>query len=152
VAKIEGKDNISSEDKLGNAFTALLVDIDEEVAEEQHSDSYFTLVENLLTKPAIAHIGSPHAEVLIEELNNQALMHQLMAQVPIDSTKPKEVEETTTFTTGSTSRYDSHHFYGVVINTRASKYSTARCGQFQALQCTNDSITLNEATKGQVKV
>ena len=75
VAGIEGEDdNISSEDKLGDAFIALLVDIkEEEVLEEQHSDLYFTLVKHLLTKPA--YIGSPYAEVLIKELNNQALMH-----------------------------------------------------------------------------
>jgi hypothetical protein len=74
VAEIEGKDD--SEDELGNAFTALLVDTEEEEGVgEPHSDSYFTLVENLLTKPAIAHVGSPHAEVLIKELNSQTLMH-----------------------------------------------------------------------------
>ena len=93
---------------------------------KEHSDSYFTSVENLLTEPAIPHAGSPHAEVLIKELNNQALLHQLTAQVP----KPEEPEETTTFTTRSMSRYNSHHFYRVVINTGASKYSTAGYGQF----------------------
>ena len=56
-----------------------------------------------------------------------------MTQVPVDFTKPEEPEETTTFTTRSMSRYDSHHFYGVVIDTGALKYSTAGYGQFQAL-------------------
>jgi hypothetical protein len=73
VAEFEGEDD-DSEDELGNAFITLLVDIEEEeVLEEQHSDSYFTLVEHLLTEPA--HVGSPHVEVLIKELNNQALIH-----------------------------------------------------------------------------
>jgi hypothetical protein len=69
VAKIEGEDD--SEDELGNAFIALLVNIEEEEeVREQYSDSYFTLVENLLTKPAIAHIRSPYVKVLIKELNS----------------------------------------------------------------------------------
>jgi hypothetical protein len=75
MAKVEGKDD--SKDKLSNAFIALLVNIDEEVVEEQYSDLYFTSVESLLTKPAIAHVRSPYAKVLIKELNNQALIHQL---------------------------------------------------------------------------
>jgi hypothetical protein len=74
MAEIEGEneDDISNKDKLGNAFIALLVDIEEEEEEvgEQCSDLYFTLVENLLTKLAIAYIGSPYAKVLIKELNN----------------------------------------------------------------------------------
>ena len=73
MAEFEGKDD-NSEDELGNAFITLLVDIEEEeVLKEQYLDSYFTLVEYLLTK--LAYIGSPHIEVLIKELNNQALMH-----------------------------------------------------------------------------
>jgi hypothetical protein len=67
VARIEGKDNIDSEDKLSNAFAALMVDIDKE---DQHLDTFFTLVKGLLTKPAV-----PYVETLVEELNNQALVH-----------------------------------------------------------------------------
>jgi hypothetical protein len=51
-----------------------------------------------------------------------------------------------------TSRYDSRHFYGIVIDTGASKYSTAGFDQFQALQRTNGDVTLDETTKGQVTV
>ena len=57
-------------------------------------------------------------------------MHQLIAQVPIDSIKLKELEETNTFTTKSTSKYNSYYFYKVVINTGASKYSIAGYKQF----------------------
>jgi hypothetical protein len=132
VTKIKGKGN--SKDKLGNAFIALLVDIEEEEEEEEEVkeqclDLYFTSIKSLLTKPAIAYARSPYAEVLIKELNNQALTYQLIAQVP----KPEKAEETITFTTRSISRYNLHYFYRVIINTRASKYSTARYGQFQAL-------------------
>jgi hypothetical protein len=134
VADFEG----DVDDDLEDAFGTLLVNHEdngsgEEEPTDSSAPSFFTLVESLLTEPAISHTGSPYIEVLIKELNNQALMYQLMTQVPIDSTKPEELEETTTFTTGSMSRYNSHHFYGVVINTGALKYSTAGYGQFQAL-------------------
>jgi tRNA nucleotidyltransferase (CCA-adding enzyme) len=68
VAEIEGEDD--SEDKLGDAFITLLVDIKEDEVVEEHSDLYFTLVEHLLTEPTIAYAGSPYVEVLIKELNN----------------------------------------------------------------------------------
>jgi hypothetical protein len=56
------------------------------------------------------------------------------------------------FTTKNASKYDSRHFYGVIIDISALQYSTAGYEQFQALQRTNSSITLNETIKGQVKV
>jgi hypothetical protein len=51
--------------------------------------------------------------------------------MPTDSSKLEDLVDT--FTTRGISRYDSYHFYGVVINTGASKYSTTGYGQFQAL-------------------
>ena len=68
MAEIEGKDD--SKDKLSNAFITLLVNIKEDKVVEEHSDLYFTLVENLLTELAIPHTRSPHTKVLIKELNN----------------------------------------------------------------------------------
>ena len=68
MAEIEGKDD--SKDKLSNAFITLLVNIKEDKVIKEHSDLYFTLVENLLIKLAIFYIGSLYAKVLIKELNN----------------------------------------------------------------------------------
>jgi hypothetical protein len=148
VAEIESKDN-TSKDKLGDAFKALLADTSEE--EEQHSDSYFTSIEVLLTKSLVPYIIVPYVENLASNLNNQALIHRLTTRLP---SEPKDILKNDlidNFTTRNTSRYNSHHFYKVVINTGASKYSTAGYRQFQALQRTN-SITLNKTTKGQVTV
>ena len=68
--------------------------------------------------------------------------------------EPEEplAEDTQTFTVGGTSRYGSQRFYGIVIDTGASKYSTAGLDQFQALQRTDNSVALDESTKGQVTV
>jgi hypothetical protein len=67
VAEIEGEDNIS-EDELGDAFKVLLANISEE--EEQHSDSYFTLVKVLLTKLLVPRIVVLYVENLVSNLNN----------------------------------------------------------------------------------
>jgi hypothetical protein len=67
VAEIEGEDNISK-DKLSNAFKALLANTSEE--EEQHLDSYFTLVEVLLTKSLVPYIVVLYIETLVDNLNN----------------------------------------------------------------------------------
>ena len=67
-------------DDLEDAFSALLVNNKgDDNNKEEPIDSlapsfftsfFFTLVESLLTKPAIAYIGSPYIKVLIKELNN----------------------------------------------------------------------------------
>jgi hypothetical protein len=163
VAEIEGEndDDMSSEDELGDAFASLLVDTEEEEVGKQHTDSYFTSVESFFsTELSIVSYTIPYVKTLVDDLNNQALVHQLTAQLPSgqmdnltdNSTDNLTVDFADSFTTGNASRYDSRHFYGVVIDTGASQYSTAGYEQFQALQRTNSSITLNETTKGQVKV
>jgi len=79
VAEIEGEDHTSKDD-LGDAFKALLADTSEE-EKEQYSDSYFissyfTLVKSLLTElPVAPSIVIHYAKTLVNNLNNQALMH-----------------------------------------------------------------------------
>jgi hypothetical protein len=144
VTEIEGdSDDTDIEDDLGNAFEALLVNTDEPALPTplDPSTSFFTSVERLLTGPV------HYAETLVYDLNNQALVHQLTTQSP---SEPEEVADN--LTTGDTSRYGSYCFYGIVIDTGASKYSTAGFGQFQALRRTDDNVKLNETTKGQVTV
>jgi hypothetical protein len=67
VAEIEGEDNIS-EDKLSDAFKALLANTSEE--EEQYSNSYFTLIEVLLTKLLVPCIVVLYVENLVNNFNN----------------------------------------------------------------------------------
>jgi hypothetical protein len=81
VAEIEGEDN-TSEDKLSDAFKALLANTSEE--EEQYSDSYFTLVKVLLTKLLVPRIIILYVENLVSNLNNQALIHQLTTRLPFE--------------------------------------------------------------------
>jgi hypothetical protein len=77
VAEIEG--NNTSEDKLSNAFKALLADTSEE-EEEQYPEqyfnsyftsSYFTSIESLLTKTLVApSVVVPYAKTLVNNFNN----------------------------------------------------------------------------------
>ena len=76
----------------------------------------------------------------------------MAGETPISELTELTLEDTRTFTAGGTSRYDSLRFYGIVIDTGASRYSTVGLGQFQALQRTNKSIVLDETTKGRVTV
>jgi hypothetical protein len=56
------------------------------------------------------------------------------------------------YSTTATSRYTSTVFIGIMINTRASRKSTAGYGQFQALQKADQSVRLDTSTKGQVNI
>jgi hypothetical protein len=127
VAEIEGEDNIS-EDKLSDAFEALLADTSEE--EEQYSDSYFTSIEVLLTKLLVPYVIIPYIENLASNFNNQALMHRLITRLP---SEPKDIlknDFTDNFITRNTFKYNSHYFYKVIIDTGALKYSTTGYRQF----------------------
>jgi hypothetical protein len=77
MAEIEG-DN-TSKDKLSDAFKALLANISKEEEEqhpEQYFNSYFTSIKSLLTKLLVAPlIVIPYAKTLVDDFNNQALMH-----------------------------------------------------------------------------
>jgi len=43
----------------------------------------------------------------------------------MESNKPP-IEDARTFIVGGISRYGTNRFYGIIIDTRAAKYSTAR--------------------------
>jgi hypothetical protein len=71
VAEIEGKDNTSSKDKLGDAFATLLLDAtdrDTPLGDTPHSfnsKTFFTLIKGFLTKSAVLY-----NKTLVDGLNN----------------------------------------------------------------------------------
>ena len=124
----------ASEDELSDAFETLLVNTND--VKERSSSSWFTLIENLLAELVImTDTANTHEKGLINDLNSLSLIHQLTGENPI--LKLNEVKDVYTFTIEGKSRYDSYHFYGIVIDTRVSKYSIAGFNQFQALKRTN---------------
>jgi hypothetical protein len=92
------------------------------------------------------------ANILVDGLNSISLVHQLTGQTRTLTPDESFTEDAHTFTVEGTSKYNSHHFHGVVIYPGTSKYSTTRIGQFQALQPTNGDIELDKTTKGRVTV
>jgi hypothetical protein len=153
VANAEGETNgDASEDELGEEFEVLLADADVEnldVEPPVKGTTWFTTVGGLLTAPATL---TGTANTLVDDLTSLSLLHRLTGETRTLTPGEALIEDTFAFTAEATSRYDSSRFYGVVIDTGASKYSTAGFGQFQALQRTNRDVILDETTKGRVTV
>jgi hypothetical protein len=134
VANAEGETNgDASEDELGEEFEVLLADADVEnldVEPPVKGTTWFTTVGGLLTAPATL---TGTANTLVDDLTSLSLLHRLTGETRTLTPGEALIEDTFAFTAEATSRYDSSRFYGVVIDTGASKYSTAGFGQFQVL-------------------
>jgi hypothetical protein len=119
IAKIEGEPDESGEsnkdeDDLGgaiNAFATLLANINDI---EETRTSWFTSVKSLLI-----------ALTLVNDLNSLSLVHQLTGENLTLKLNESPVKDVYAFAMEGTSRYDSRHFYEIVINTGTSKYSIA---------------------------
>jgi hypothetical protein len=84
------------------------------------------------------------------ELANKACAHLLTT--PTDATGPATEADPFVYSTTATSRYTSTVFIGIIVDTGASKKSTAGYEQFQALQRIDQTIRLDTLTKGQVSI
>jgi hypothetical protein len=70
------------------------------------------------------------ANTLVNDLNSISLVHQLTSHDLTLTFIESCIKDAYTFTMEGTSKYNSYHFYRVVIDTSASKYLIARLGQF----------------------
>jgi hypothetical protein len=137
VADVEGKPDKSDEssedeDELGRttgAFATLLADIDDV---DGTSETHFTSVASLLSQTAPAILVET-TSTFVDGLNSISLIHQLTGHNPTLTLIESCTKDAYTFTIEGTFKYDSHHFYRVIIDTGASKYLTAGLKQFQAL-------------------
>jgi hypothetical protein len=130
VADVEGEPDESDEssedeDELGGttgAFAILLADTDDV---DGTSETYFTSVVSLLSQTTPAILVET-ASTLVDGLNSISLIHQLTGHDLTLTFIESCTEDAYTFTIEGTFRYDSHHFYRVIIDTGALKYSTVR--------------------------
>jgi hypothetical protein len=137
VADVEGELNESNEsnedeDELGGttgAFATLLADTDDV---DGTSKTHFTLVASLLSQTAPAILVET-ASTFINGFNSILLIHQLTGHNLTLTFIESYIEDAYTFIIEGTFKYDSYHFYGVIIDTGALKYLTAKLKQFQAL-------------------
>ena len=134
MANAESKTNSdASEDKLGEEFEVLLADTDIEnldIEPPVKGITWFIIVGGLLTVP-VTLIGT--ANTLVDNLTSLSLLYWLIGETRTLMPGEVLIEDTFVFIAETISRYDSSHFYGIVINTGISKYLTAGFGQFQAL-------------------
>jgi hypothetical protein len=85
------------------------------------------------------------------ELANRAFSHLLTAE-DLAEANSSDVDPFAYSLSTSGSRYTSSIFIGIMIDTGASRKSTAGYGQFQALQETDPTLELDTSTKGQVNI
>jgi hypothetical protein len=146
IAEFENDSEKELEDDLGTTFDTLLAESDDNIESDNFvTTSFFASTNNQSTLSAQEiDIGT----FLTKTLTNQSCTHQLLTESKGYSTKLTAVN----LATDDTSRYSSDCFHGIVIDTGASKFSTAGYAQFKALQHIDSSAQLNENTKGKVTV
>ena len=144
VAEIEGESDGDGDGQTSDSFNTFLMttnETDPTNDDEDSGEGFFTSVDNFLAAPSDATI--PNA--IVDDLTSLALLHELTGENRTVNPDDSVVEDPQTFTTASgISRYDSEHFYGIVIDTGASKFSTAGVGQFEALQRLKHGVVLNK--------
>lgn len=155
VAEFEG-DSDSEEDDLTGAFQTLLIDNDSDHECDTPTSGQSTQFFTTTTGRNHNLLDQSFGKNLAIELANKAFVHQLTSIAPTVEFEAEKASESLTpesLTTGSnTSRYGTDHFYGIIIDTGASKYSTAGFAQFQAPQNIDNTIKLDSTTKGKVNV
>ena len=89
MASFEG-DFDDNDNNLKDAFGALLVDYNNKSSNDNKEEelnnflapSYFTSIKSFLAEPLAISYAIPYAKALVDNLNNQALIHQLTTQLP----------------------------------------------------------------------
>jgi hypothetical protein len=70
------------------------------------------------------------ANTLVDDFNFISLIYQLIGYNLTLTFNELCIKDAYTFIVESTSKYDSHHFYKVIIDISTSKYSITRLEQF----------------------
>jgi len=87
------------------------------------------------------------------DLANRSFAHAISPVKPLcGPVNPPPEQDPFVYSNNTTSRYTSEKFYGIMIDTRASKRSTAGWGQYQAYQKTHNNATINTMTAGAINV
>lgn len=131
------------ENEGNEAFETLILDATNQgdIFEDQDSDCFLT---------TFGALSASEATSTSVELANKAYTHLLTASV---ATVDHVIEnDPFAYSSAPKSRYTSTVFMGIMIDTGASKKSTAGYEQFQALQQVDGTIKLDTSTKGQVSV
>ncbi|KHJ32401.1 hypothetical protein EV44_g3490 [Erysiphe necator] len=125
---------------------ALIFDVDTITDNESDHRQYFT---------ALGPIKD--AESMAVNLANKSFVHATTKTTPCDlnlsSHVTPQLPSPFSFTSSTTSsRYNSKHFYGIMIDTGASKGSTAGYGQYVACKDNNSNINIDTSKAGLMNV
>jgi hypothetical protein len=112
--------------KATSAFTTLLVNINNI---NKTSETHFISIVSLLvqTTPIIL---VEIANTLVNDFNSISLVYQLISRDFTLTLVKSCIKDAYTFIIKGTFKYDSYHFYKVVIDINALKYSIIRLKQF----------------------
>lgn len=139
IADIEGHesehdDDTDKDNDLEESMEALILDTEPQSPMPESSTTFFT---------------SFNAEAMTTSLANQSLDHAITGTTPKSCTND-DVDIFTYISTTCSERYSSRQFYGVMIDTGASKYSTAGYGQYQACRNNRHNVFLDNSKAGVV--
>jgi hypothetical protein len=75
-------------------------------------------------------VSTSITNALVNDLTSYSLLHQLTSETLTLKPNEMSIEDLYALLMEGTSRYDSNHFYGIVIDTNMSKYSITGFSQF----------------------
>ena len=105
------------------------------------------------TKAFITSFGAmDHAEIMISNLANRSFEHSLTGTGPVTYNDSIIKADSDPFIYVATERYTSDKFYGIMIDTGASKHSTAGYRQYLAYKKDNKDTSIDITKAGAVHV
>ncbi|SLM34773.1 integrase and r domain-containing protein [Lasallia pustulata] len=139
IADYEGSPNSETEDDLDDAMEALIINIESPPTTpvQEKAEGFFC------SSGAIYQ-----AEAKTSDLANRSLDHAITGTSPVTG---NDNSESNPFAYTTSNRYTSKEFYGVMIDTGASKRSTAGYGQYLAYKKINN-IPVDISKAGAVHV
>ena len=117
ITEFEADSDKESDGDLGDTFEAMLMD--DEPDKGSAITTFFTSVDDSTLTVA-------SGVFLTELLANRSCIHQLTTETLIEPSEIEPQVADSLIAGGDTSRYNSDCFYGVIIDTSASKFSIAR--------------------------
>ena len=136
----EQEANNSIDSNLENAIEALILDPEPQLGSPQGPATSSTYLTNFETLPSPQEITA--------SLCNLSLNHALTRE---DSTTISNETENNPYAFITSGRYTNDKFYGIVIDTGASKHSTAGYNQYEAL-CKICHIPIDKSKAGAINV
>jgi hypothetical protein len=143
----EGEDG--GDESLDESIEALIIDFDSDIQEQETSETFLT---------TFGPFTDDQAFNITTVLADRSFAHSIApenssASSPVGPVTDVTNREQDPFAYITTERYTSKEFYGVMIDTGASKMSTAGYGQYLAYKTTtNDNTDINTMQTGAVNV